>query len=70
MFNSEGRVVTAISVMGTTDQVTPENIGALSSELKRTADSISRLVRLLASRSMPVPGRGSDEPHPSPLNSP
>ena len=41
MFNSEGRVVTAISVMGTTDQVTPENIGALSSELKRTADSIS-----------------------------
>lgn len=41
VFNSEGRVVTAISVMGTTDQVTPENIGALSSELKRTADAIS-----------------------------
>jgi len=41
VLNSEGRVVAAISVMGTTSQVTPENIPALAAELKRTAAAIS-----------------------------
>lgn len=41
VFNSEGRVVTAISLMGTTEQVTPENLDALCTDLKATAEAIS-----------------------------
>jgi DNA-binding IclR family transcriptional regulator len=41
VFNSEGRVVTAISVMGATNQVTPESIAAFALELRNTANSIS-----------------------------
>jgi DNA-binding IclR family transcriptional regulator len=41
VFNSEGRVVTAISLMGTTEQVTPETLDALLTDLKRTAEAVS-----------------------------
>ncbi len=41
VFNSDGRVVTAISLMGTTEQVIPENLAVFCAELKRTADALS-----------------------------
>jgi DNA-binding IclR family transcriptional regulator len=48
IFESESKVVAAISVSGTTDQIRPESLAALAEELKRAAKEISEQIGDLA----------------------
>lgn len=48
IFNSHGKVAAAISVAGTTTQITPERIHAITTEVKRAAEKISLQLGYLA----------------------
>jgi DNA-binding IclR family transcriptional regulator len=46
IFNREGRITAAISVAGTTEEITPERGARLSAYVKETADAISECIGL------------------------
>jgi DNA-binding IclR family transcriptional regulator len=44
VFDQDGSVIAAISIAGTTTQITAENVGELASHVKNTAAAISRIL--------------------------
>lgn len=44
IFDEQGSVVAAVSVSGSTSQITAENVGAVAEQVKQTASSISALL--------------------------
>ena len=63
IFDREGRITAAISVAGTTAQITPENVVLLSKSVKKAADAISRRIGFPPTRAdavCPPNAAGSD----------